>query len=130
MSALSPDRWREVSPYLDRALGLSEIERAKWIESLRAEKPELVDLLEELLREHRVLAAEHFLEESPPSPLRERSWAGQVIGAYTLVEPIGHGGMGSVWLARRSDGRFHRRVAVKLLNLAVGAADGLERFKR
>ena len=35
-----------------------------------------------------------------------RSLAGQAFGAYTLGAPIGHGGMGSVWLARRSDGRF------------------------
>ena len=28
------------------------------------------------------------------------------VGAYTLISPIGQGGMGSVWLAERSDGRF------------------------
>ncbi len=130
MSALSPDRWQEVSPYLDRALGLSESERAEWLESVRAEKPDLALLLEELLREHSVLAAEHFLEESLPVPRKQGAWAAQTIGAYTLVEPIGHGGMGSVWLARRSDGRFERNVAVKFLNLAVGATEALERFKR
>jgi len=41
-----------------------------------------------------------------------------VLGPYTLARELGHGGMGSVWLARRTDGRFEGLAAVKLLNLA------------
>lgn len=130
MAALSPDKWQEVSPYLDQALAMPETERTAWLESIGAEKPELARLLAELLVEYRALAAEHFLEQSPAVPRRESSWAGQSVGPYTLVAPIGQGGMGSVWLARRSDGRFERNVAIKFLNLAVGAAERIERFKR
>ena len=56
--------------------------------------------------------------------------AGQTIGPYTLISQIGQGGMGSVWLAERSDGRFERRVAVKFLNIALMGKSGEERFKR
>ena len=52
---------------------------------------------------------------------------GQTIGAYTLLSPIGRG-IGTVWLAERSDGRFERRAAVKFLS--IGFAGGEERFKR
>ncbi len=53
--------------------------------------------------------------------------AGQKFGQYTLTEPVGRGGMGTVWRAARSDGRFEGEVAVKLLSrLAGGAAP--ERF--
>jgi serine/threonine-protein kinase len=53
--------------------------------------------------------------------------AGQQFGQYTLTEPVGSGGMGTVWRAARSDGRFEGNVAVKLLSrLAGGAAP--ERF--
>src|SRR5689334_7794595 len=38
--------------------------------------------------------------------------------------------MGSVWLARRSDGQFEGRAAVKLLNLTLVRSSGLERFRR
>ena len=38
--------------------------------------------------------------------------------------------MGSVWLAERNDGRFERRVAVKVLNIALMGKGGEERFKR
>lgn len=41
--------------------------------------------------------------------------SGQVLGAWTLERRIGHGGMGSVYLAQRSDGHFAQRAAIKLL---------------
>jgi eukaryotic-like serine/threonine-protein kinase len=127
MSTLSPDRWREASPYLDRALEMSSEERVLWLASLQEQNPELAVLLQALLEEHQVLAEEHFLEEPPVSLFGQPWLAGQTIAEYTLLSPIGQGGMGTVWLAERSDGRFERRAAVKFLN--VGFSGG-ERFKR
>ncbi len=66
----------------------------------------------------------------PPAPPVAATLAGRRLGAYTLVEAIGAGGMGSVWRARRSDGRYEGDVAVKLLNLALVARGGAERFAR
>ena len=40
--------------------------------------------------------------------------AGARIGPYTLLRPLGRGGMGVVWLAERSDGELKRPVALKL----------------
>lgn len=130
MRTLSPERWQEVSPYLDQLLALPEDERAPWLESFRAERPDLANLLQDLLEEHRALAQQQFLERSPVSGTTNSSLAGQKIGAYTLISPIGQGGMGSVWLAERSDGRFERRVAVKFLNISLIGKDGEARFKR
>ncbi len=130
MSALSPERWKEVSPYLDELLSLPEDDRASWMKTFRAQRPDLADLLEELVEEHRALAEKQFLERSPVPKSDESSLVGQKIGAYTLISPIGRGGMGSVWLAERNDGRFERRVAVKFLNFSVAANGGAERFKR
>jgi serine/threonine-protein kinase len=47
-----------------------------------------------------------------------------------VLAPIGHGGMGSVWLAQRSDGRFEGREALKFLNAALVGRAGTERFRR
>ena len=52
--------------------------------------------------------------------------SGQILGVYTLISQIGHGGMGTVWLARRNDGRFERRFAVKVLNIALMGKGGEE----
>src|SRR5215472_2148461 len=108
MSALNREHWRQISPHLDQLLSLPEDERAGWVASLRATSPDLADLLEKALEEHRALSQEQFLERTPLQPGNESSLPGTRIGAYTLVAPIGQGGMSSVWLAERSDGRFQR----------------------
>jgi eukaryotic-like serine/threonine-protein kinase len=130
MSTLSPDEWQALSPYLDQALAMSEDERAAWLSSLAPQNPALASQLVALLDEHRVLAQEGFLEKGPDRPPGAPGLAGQTIGPYTLLSHIGQGGMGSVWLGQRSDGRFERRVAVKFLNLALMGKGGEERFKR
>ena len=56
--------------------------------------------------------------------------AGVTLGGYTLVSPIDQGGMGSVWLAERSDGRFKGNAAVKLLNASLLGREGEARFRR
>ena len=62
MSTLSPDRWQEISRYLDEVLSLPEQERAKWFDSLRRQRPDLAQLIQELLNEQSTLAKERFLE--------------------------------------------------------------------
>ena len=85
--------------------------------------------LQELLDARNALEPEQFLERPLPVP-GSATLAGQTLGAYTLVSPIGQGGMGSVWLARRSDGRFEGVAAVKLLNASLVGRAGEERFRR
>ena len=130
MPPLSPDQWQVVSPYLDQALTLPEAERASWIEQLRAENPSLASQLQQLLNDHRAAEEKGFLAQGPDLPLVSCSLAGQTVGAYRLISLIGQGGMGAVWLAERSDGRFERNAAVKFLSAAFVGHGGEERFKR
>jgi len=129
MSRLSPDAWQLVSPYLDQVLGIPEEQRTAWLEALRVDNPAIATLVEKLIDDHRVLTREGFLEQRPVPPVQQ-AVAGETIGAYTLMSAIGQGGMGNVWLAERSDGRFMRRVAIKFLNIALMGRGGEERFKR
>ncbi|MFZ0594930.1 MAG: protein kinase [Bryobacteraceae bacterium] len=130
MLGANSDSWREVSPYLEEALAIADAERDAWLERLRAQNPSLVASLEILLHEHRKLEQAGFLERNPVPVSLNGSHIGQQIGAYTAISLIGEGGMGSVWLAERSDGRFERRAAVKFLSLALTSRGSAERFER
>lgn len=131
MPTLSPDEWQAISPYLDQALAVSEDERGAWLRSLAEQSPTLAAQLTELLDEHRLLVEEGFLEKGGRFGLpNSAGLAGQTLGPYTLISQIGQGGMGSVWLAQRSDGRFERRVAVKFIHIALMGKGGEARFKR
>ena len=44
---------------------------------------------------------------------------GTPIGPWRLLDEIGHGGMGTVYLAERADGEFKQRAALKLLRPAI-----------
>jgi serine/threonine-protein kinase len=131
MPLLSNERWRVLSRRLDDALSMAEPERSAWISSLRATDPALADDLAALLEERSSLSREGFLQgEVSLGAAAAPSLAGQRFGAYTLLSLIGQGGMGSVWLADRSDGRFEGLAAVKLLNASLVGRAGEERFKR
>jgi eukaryotic-like serine/threonine-protein kinase len=127
------DRWHAIGPYLDRAIDMNDDQRRDWFATLRTDEPALVADLELLLESLDAAHAEGFLEDSAMTAHAPLPLADHVVGAYRLIEPIGHGGMGSVWLAERCDGRFEGRAAVKLLNPALigpGPARGEERFVR
>ena len=133
MAALSPDRGRAVSPYLDEALEIATGERATWLASIAARDAALAADLRALLAEHEAVHESRFLERAVPLPHHNpltASLAGQVLGAYRLISRIGQGGMGSVWLAERCDGRFEGRAAIKLLNISLLGRAGEERFRR
>jgi non-specific serine/threonine protein kinase/serine/threonine-protein kinase len=53
---------------------------------------------------------------------------GAVVGPYHLVEKLGHGGMGEVWLADQHS-PVRRRVAVKLIRAGMDSRDVIARFE-
>ncbi len=129
MSTLTPDQWQEVSPYLDEVLDIEPEQRSAWLLSLAERDARLASMVRALLDEQQQLKQEGFLERSP-LPAGGARLVGQRVGAYTLVSQIGQGGMGSVWLAQRSDGRFERQAAVKFVSIALTSRATEERFKR
>lgn len=55
---------------------------------------------------------------------------GRTIGSYTIERELGLGGMGAVYLASRSDGKFNQQVALKLLRREYAAGKTREAFQR
>src|SRR6185436_14880948 len=126
---IDTQRWMQINAHLDRALDLSPVERDAWLLELRRTEPDIADELVALLADHGKLRDEGFLDASPLSD-RDATLSGITIGSYTLISRIGDGGMGSVWLGRRSVGRYEGQVAIKLLNAALVGRGGEERFRR
>ena len=52
------------------------------------------------------------------------------VGPWRLVQPLGDGGMGVVWLAERADGQFEQRAALKLIKRGMDSDAVLARFLR
>jgi serine/threonine-protein kinase len=116
---------------LREALDLEGAERDAFLARLRQDHPEAAGELDALAAAEAALDAGRFLTGDVAG--RDGSGAGLAghrFGGWTLERPLGQGGMGTVWFARRSDGRFEGTAAVKLLNVALLDPIGAERFRR
>jgi serine/threonine-protein kinase len=134
MKTPAPEHWARLSPLLDELLDLSEPARRVRLAALHAETPALADELAALLASDGQARSDGFLGDDmmPPSTAMPElaSPAGQRLGSYVLEAQLGQGGGGSVWRARREDGRFDAAVAIKLLHLALLGRAGAQRFRR
>jgi eukaryotic-like serine/threonine-protein kinase len=106
-------------------------QRAAYLEQACGNNPELRRNVEMLLKAH--LKAGNFLAEGPApqgatiaQPVTEA--AGTMIGPYKLLEPIGEGGMGTVWMAQQSE-PIKRLVAIKLIKPGMDSKQVLARFE-
>ncbi|MGM9486885.1 protein kinase domain-containing protein [Ideonella sp. YS5] len=126
---LDPETWQRLSPWLDQVLDLPPGERAAWLDALAEREAGTAAELRALLEGGTAGAAARLLQDAAPA-VALQALAGRRIGGYTLIEPLGEGGMGTVWLAERSDGRFEGRAAVKLLHAGLIQRSLAARFRR
>jgi hypothetical protein len=61
VAAMDRDRWNDLAPLLDRALELSDEERAPWLAELRSHSPALADELTGLLSGEAIADRQGFL---------------------------------------------------------------------
>lgn len=123
-----PD-WRLIEPYLDGALDLDPAQREQWLSDLATTQPHVASAVRDLLEELQALDAKGFLSSSALPIFEHASLAGAQVGAYTIDRLIGRGGMGEVWLAHRSDGRFEGSCAIKFLAAPLSRHNLAERFQ-
>jgi len=120
---VTPERWREVRAAFDSLAPLSPAERDIALSALAERDAELA---RETLS---LLAAEardaQFLT-TPAGGAADRR--GELIGPWELLSPLGEGGMGQVFLARRADASFDKLVAVKFVHADLLSPLLRERF--
>ncbi|MGA0053777.1 MAG: serine/threonine-protein kinase, partial [Steroidobacteraceae bacterium] len=127
-------QWRSISELLDEALLLPASERGRWLAELPLEQLHLRETLRHFLELHARIDGEGFLEIPAHASIDAATAMpilspGDSVGPYRILAEIGAGGMGSVWLAERGDGKPRRRVALKLPRM-VWASDLSERLER
>lgn len=129
---IDKSRWPRLSPLLDELLDMEPAARVARLAAMRDLEPELAADLELLLARDAELAGNAFLAAAAPPPTLTAvvPLPGQLVGAYRLEREIGQGGMGTVWLARRTDGRFEGQVAVKFLASGLLGHGDAGRFAR
>ena len=125
MPSLNRAEWTTLEPLLDELLDLPHEQREARLSALGQESPEVAQRLGALLDADAESDRDGFLS----APLHA-TLAGMEFGAWRLERPLGQGGMGTVWLARRADGRYVGEAAVKILNLALLSTSGQARFRR
>lgn len=84
--------------------------------------------VEELLA-HRQTAST-FMERAPVRALHEeQGLIGANIGPYQIIERLGHGGMGAVYLAERHDDEYKKKVAIKFIKHGLALDIVQRRFR-
>src|SRR5436309_2009201 len=113
-------------------------QRQAYLDEACAGQPDLRRQVEDLLRLHD--GAGSFLENpaadsgatgaqpDAAEPAVSGEAPGAFIGPYKLIEPIGEGGMGTVWLAQQT-APVKRLVALKLIKAGMDSRQVIARFE-
>ncbi len=132
--------WNKIEEIVDVSLTLSGDNRTKYIQQTCAADSELREEVEELIES--IESSDGFLEDSQEirttflqhlnrqnkSDKSSPELLGTEIGKYRLDEVLGHGGMGTVYLANRADGSFDQKVALKVIRRDALNPDMRKRF--
>lgn len=104
---------RRALEVLEQAFDQPDESRLDWLIQTHAADPELVAAVQRLLRADATGAAAlptgGLARAAAPRPMPER------IGNYRVVDRLGEGGMGEVFIGARDDGLFEHDVAIKLV---------------
>ena len=136
----------DINEILDQAFELEGVERDAYLEVACAGDTNLRINVDQLLDGLDQSAPPEFMEGPIPMPdidvlgdlegfldfpaiNSSHIKPGQRIDAYRVIERLGQGGMGEVYLAERDDGEFKQKVAIKVVRSGMATEEVYKRFQ-
>ena len=130
--APNPERWRLLETLFHKASDLDPDHRSNFLDQACGDDAGLRSDVESLLRSADQTLG--YLEQPAVEAAREIAseapLAGRLIGPWRIMDAIGDGGMGRVYLACRADEVYDQKVAIKVMRADFGSdRDMLLRFR-
>jgi serine/threonine protein kinase/Tfp pilus assembly protein PilF len=130
---MTPERYQQIKEIFNATMEQNPSARGAFLSKCCNGDLLLKESVENLLAAHEKSAgfiekpafslAADFIHAEPSSATDE-----QRIGPYKIIDELGHGGMGVVYLAERDDDVFKNRVAIKLVRRGLDNEDIVGRF--
>jgi len=126
------ESWERIQNLFLQAVDLCPEERARFLDAACAGDAEMRREVESLLAydgagERPIAEA---LADTAQSLFESENVTGARLGAWRVLQEIGRGGMGAVYLATRDDDQFQKRVAIKVVKRGMDTVELLSRFRR
>ena len=125
---MTPERWKQIREILEPAAEMSTGPRLVFVKQQCGSDMDLQTEIEAFLSANEKSDAFEKDLFSVAENDTALSRVGETIGKYRITGDLGSGGMGSVYLAVRSDGAFEQKVALKLIKRGMDSDAILRRF--
>ncbi len=124
----TPSDWQRLESLFEHGVALPAAARDGWLDGLQLE-PALRQQLERMLACDRSGATIGERLGAALAGAAQAPMLGDRLGPWRLLEPIGSGGMGSVFLVERVDGGFSQQAALKLIR-GIATGEAIRRLRR
>ena len=123
-------RWQRIKDIYRQALDLEKDDRRAFVTSACADDADIAAEVMKLLEVPTQGSSDiDDIVDSTTDSFSGALSRGDRVGAYRILDVIGTGGMGRVYLAERADSEFEQQVAIKTVNLGFASPSILERFQ-
>ena len=128
---VGPDRWDQVCSAFNAALNAPALERDALIREACGDDQTMRAEVERMLENHARATQENFLEVpnlTASFALSPAEVVGSRIGPYKILQRVGEGGFGVVYMAEQ-ERPIRRRVALKVIKPGMDSAQVVARFE-
>lgn len=134
MADLNPQTWRQARALFEACLDLAPPAREALLEDKSEASPTLVGLVRAMLAaDDQTHSPMEIVADLAGSVIGKQTVSedliGAEVGAFRICKELGTGGMSTVYLAERTDGKFEQQVAIKVLKTGMDHGGITTRFR-